>query len=246
MGASNAIIGLDQQAMIGLRAALKKRFVIAANRNPGSTSMDEEPPSLYTIDDWEPNDQSLWDWTSWSLSKEMLQALNSSDWDECTEWLGDGIARMAIFEPSVYERIYREIAHLEEWSLRNRVELRPPNSMHNYGIEMQMLGLDSVLQKFTEQLANPISDHLFPEVVDQGVDHHHAFTVTYGKGFNQKLGFHADDSEVTFNFCLGDSFVGSDLYFQGRRCFQHMQSPHRPHEHIEIEQIPGTCIVHSG
>ena len=50
----------------------------------------------------------------------------------------------------------------------------------------------------------------FPEVIDLGLTSQHSF-VTYGPSHNQSLGFHADDSEVTFNFRLGGDFIGSDL-----------------------------------
>ena len=113
-------------------------------------------------------------------------------------------------------------------------------------IELSVLGLDVVAQQFTVLIADTIARQLFPELVEDGLDHQHSFFVTYGKNSNKMLGFHADDSEVTFNFCLGGSFIGSELYFQGRRCFKHMQTPHKPNEHIEVEQIPGTCIVHAG
>ena len=171
---------------------------------------------------------------------------STDDWLSAIEILADGIYRIPIFNPDFLHRFADEIEQLERWSLEHQVSLQPPNSMHDYGIEMRLIGIDTVLQQFTTEVADRIVLELFPEIRDGGVDHHHAFSVTYGDDHNRSLGFHADDSEVTFNFCLGGEFIGSDLYFQGRRCFNHMQTDHRPEEHVEIEQIPGTCIVHAG
>ena len=139
-----------------------------------------------------------------------------------------------------------EIRTLEIWSRENKVEINPPNSMHDYGIELSILKLDHILQSFVEEVASRFVRHHFPAFFDYEIDHHHSFTVTYGSTHNRSLGFHADDSEVTFNFCLDGDFVGSELYFQGRRCFDHLQTLHRPEEHIEVEQKIGQCIVHAG
>ena len=197
-----------------------------------------------TIDDWRPLHPSLWEWTTWQ--KALLFDFANHDWCSNIEILADGLYRVPIIEPSFLQQVAEEIENLELWSIENGVSLQPPNSMHDYGIEMTLIGLDKVLQRFTIEVADRIVLELFPEVRDGGVDHHHAFSVTYGESHNRSLGFHADDSEVTFNFCLDGDFIGSDLYFQGRRCFNHMQTDHRPEEHVEIEQIPGTCIVHAG
>lgn len=33
-----------------------------------------------------------------------------------------------------------------------------------------------------------------------------------------------DDSEVTLNVCLGNQFVGGELFFRGTRCEKHVNS----------------------
>lgn len=198
----------------------------------------------YTIADWTPNQPELWDWIAWKQA--LLADFATDEWLSTVEVLAEGIYRIPIFNSAILHKLALEIEALERWATENRVSLQPPNSMHDYGIEMTLIGLENVLQRFTIEVADRIVHELFPEVRDEGVDHHHAFSVTYGDEHNRSLGFHADDSEVTFNFCVGGEFIGSDLYFQGRRCFNHMQTDHRPEEHVEIEQIPGTCIVHAG
>lgn len=199
---------------------------------------------IYTIADWSPTQPELWDWNTWQEA--LLSDFTIDEWVSNIEILAEGIYRIPIFAPGILNTLASEIEALERWAVEKRVSLQPPNSMHDYGIEMTLIGLENILQRFTTEIADRVVLEIYPELRDGGVDHHHAFSVTYGDEHNRSLGFHADDSEVTFNFCLGGEFIGSDLYFQGRRCFNHMQTDHRPEEHVEIEQIPGTCIVHAG
>ena len=226
-----------------LRRSASERGVGVRMDSPAQPQ-PELQTTQYTIDDWNPHDEHFWDWTSWKNA--LMFDFSNPDWLSNVELLAAGIYRISIFNPDFLHGFSDEIEQLERWSLEHQVSLQPPNSMHDYGIEMRLIGIDRVLQQFTTDIADRIVLELFPEVRDGGVDHHHAFSVTYGDDHNRSLGFHADESEVTFNFCLGGEFIGSDLYFQGRRCFNHMQTDHRPEEHVEIEQIPGTCIVHAG
>lgn len=209
-----------------------------------TSPQEEVDDPQYTIDNWSPHYPNLWDWKFWSDA--LIFDFSTEGWLSKVEVLADGIYRVPIFKPGILHQFAEEIAELELWAQEHQVSLQPPNSMHDYGIEMRLIGIDKVFQLFTTEVADRIVLELFPEVREGGVNQHHAFTVTYGESHNRSLGFHADDSEVTFNFCLGGEFIGSDLYFQGRRCFTHMQTNHRPEEHIEIEQVPGTCIVHAG
>ena len=205
------------------------------------------PEEVKTLSDWRPIAPELWHWETWEKAFLYdLQDVNATDWCNVAELLAPGIWRIALFKPELLHQLSMEIAHLERWSSRYQVSLQPPNSMHDYGIEMQLIEFHTIFQQFTRSIANSIVEQLFPELDLGLLDHHHAFSVTYGDQYNRSLGFHADDSEVTFNFCLSGDFVGSELYFQGTRCFNHLQNPHHPDEHVEVSQIPGTCIVHVG
>ena len=231
----------------------KRVFGRKQSNTPQSLDADDDQPiqidgagvgQTYTIADWSPKHPELWDWNSWQEA--LLSDFTTDEWVANIEILAEGIYRIPIFAPDILNTLASEIEALELWAVEKRVSLQPPNSMHDYGIEMTLLGLENILQRFTTEIADRVVLEIYPDLRDGGIDHHHAFSVTYGPEYNRSLGFHADDSEVTFNFCLGGEFIGSDLYFQGRRCFNHMQTDHRPEEHVEIEQIPGTCIVHAG
>jgi hypothetical protein len=46
--------------------------------------------------------------------------------------------------------------------------------------------------------------------------------------------------------CQGRTFTDGQLYFRGRRCRLHQQTPHRPHEIFNYNHVPGTCVLHLG
>jgi hypothetical protein len=72
------------------------------------------------------------------------------------------------------------------------------------------------------------------------------FIVDYEIGKDKKLDFHVDDSEVTINVCLGESFEGGSLYFGGIRCDAHQQSPIPPKDHVNVPHSVGTALLHAG
>jgi hypothetical protein len=78
------------------------------------------------------------------------------------------------------------------------------------------------------------------------LDSFHAFSVQYGAHGDRDLGFHVDASDVTLNLCLGESWEGGELYFQGRRCALHRQESHRDEEHWEYQHEPTKALIHAG
>lgn len=226
--------------------ALAAQDTQAVYRMDTGLSLPQTANKQYTIDDWEPLHPELWRWETWRaalLFSPEAEALNLSPY---VERLGEGIFHFQCFQSGVLQKLAAEISHLETWALEKGVDIVPPNSMHEYGCTAELLGLDQIIQKIVTTVFEQFAQQYFPEFSGFPIDHHHSFTVTYGQRYDRSLGFHADDSEITFNFCLGGDFIGSELYFQGRRCFQHMQTEHHPAEHIEIIQKLGWCIVHAG
>lgn len=114
------------------------------------------------------------------------------------------------------------------------------------------------------RVLHPIAKLLFPEEGSQ-FDGHHSFMVQYKPGearprthtycmhgleenndmicSEQDLGLdmHTDDSDVTYNLCLGKDFTGAGLTF----CGMVGQSDHRQLSHI-YKHVKGSCVVHLG
>lgn len=134
---------------------------------------------------------------------------------------------------------------------RRQSDARPaaaPNSMHEHGVALAPLGLDGAVDALLRAsgIGPAIRNAFADELGDALLDGHHSYLVDYGPGADEDLGFHVDDSEVTLNLCLGDTFSGAELVMLGRRCDVHRQTPVRPSEIIEIDHEPGTCVLHLG
>lgn len=123
----------------------------------------------------------------------------------------------------------------------------PPNSMHDHGVMLGSLGLDGLVDDW---LGDPgvraLLAERFGDIGGASIDHHHSYLVDYGRDGDEDLGFHVDDSEVTFNLCLGESFSGAELVMLGRRCDDHRQTEVLPGETLEIEHVPGSLVIHAG
>merc|ERR1719188_145277 len=72
-------------------------------------------------------------------------------------------------------------------------------------------------------------------------DGHHCFIVRYRENEDLGLDMHTDDSDVTFNICLGLDFQGAGLQF----CGLMGAANHRKHTHT-YQHVKGTCVCHLG
>ena len=140
----------------------------------------------------------------------------------------------------------QEFHFYDMWRKNRSYRYSPPNSMHEYGVMLSQMGLDKPIQELTEKVIVPIIAPLYPEVESHKIDSVHGFSVQYGQYGDQDLGFHVDASTVTVNICLGESWEGGDLYFQGRRCALHRQEPHREEEHYTYKHQVGEMLIHAG
>lgn len=157
------------------------------------------------------------------------------------ERLAPGVVRTPLLTPEACARILREADARASGS-----DPRPPNSMHEAGVILAPLGMDRLVD---ELIAGPVGALVAAEFAAFGgdaIDHHHSYLVDYGRGGDEDLGFHVDDSEVTLNLCLGESFSGAELVMMGLRCELHRQDAVRPGEELEVEHEPGTCVLHAG
>merc|ERR1719231_1610739 len=64
------------------------------------------------------------------------------------------------------------------------------------------------------EVLQPLAHALFPGIGSY-LGHHHSFIVRYKVGEDLGLDMHTDDSDVTYNICLGKEFSGAGLTFCG-------------------------------
>lgn len=116
---------------------------------------------------------------------------------------------------------------------------RRPNSMNNYGIILDEIGLEPFVEGL-QRLLQPLG-HLFFPGPGSDWDGHHCFTVRYREGEDLGLDMHTDDSDVTFNVCLGLQFSGAGLQFCGE-----MGEPSHRHHSFTYMHCKGRCVMHLG
>jgi len=119
------------------------------------------------------------------------------------------------------------------------LEARRPNSMNNYGIVLNEIGLEPMIDQL-QLMLQPLGELLFPGPGNDW-DGHHCFIVRYREGEDLGLDMHTDDSDVTFNVCLGVDFDGAGLRF----CGMLGASDHRKSQYT-YKHKKGRCIVHLG
>jgi hypothetical protein len=117
-----------------------------------------------------------------------------------------------------------------------------PNSMNNYGLILNEIGLKPFFDALCRQVLYIVGGFLFPEASCSGtLDDHHTFIVEYRVGKDTFLDMHSDDSEVTFNVNLCESFEGSSLVFCGLRGDKN----HRQHA-ATYQHKRGRLVCHAG
>lgn len=113
--------------------------------------------------------------------------------------------------------------------------------MNNYGVILNQMGLRGMVTVMQQDYIWPISRVLFP-VDGEQFDDHHSFLVRYQANEDLGLDMHTDDSDVTFNVCLGDNqFDGGTLVF----CGMFGTGTHRHYTHTYQHEI-GRAVLHLG
>lgn len=122
----------------------------------------------------------------------------------------------------------------------SKLPARRPNSMNNYGVIVNDIGMEQLIFSLQERVLQPLIGVLFPAEGSE-LDGHHAFIVRYKQSEDTHLDVHHDDSDVTFNVCLGRNFTGAGLVLCGRKG----APDHRQHRHTYKHRI-GRAILHLG
>jgi hypothetical protein len=112
--------------------------------------------------------------------------------------------------------------------------------MNNHGLVLNSIGLAKSVTRLQKDAFEKVSRAIFEE---EGLELslHHTFLVQYKRGEDLGLDMHTDDSDVTFNVCLGREFTGGDLVF----CGEIGAPDHRRHK-LSYVHAKGSCVVHLG
>ena len=144
-----------------------------------------------------------------------------------------------MLKPSFCEDLLCELEHYEGEGF----PVARPNSMNNYGVVLNSIGLERTMDAIQRRCVRPLIGALFPR---EGchIDHHHSFMVQYRAGEDLGLDMHTDACDVTLNVCLGREFTGAGLTFCGLRGEANAR-PERKFQYRHTHVI-GRAIVHLG
>lgn len=144
-----------------------------------------------------------------------------------------------LLTPAFCDALVGEIEHLDTLGL----PVKRPNSMNNYGMILNDVGFEGMASALQRDHLAPIAKHLWGGAQGASLDVHHTFVVRYeakpGRDFG--LDMHTDDSDVTFNVCLGKEFEGGELAV----CGVMRSAAHRRLAGV-LPHAKGRCLVHLG
>lgn len=165
---------------------------------------------------------------------------STSFWKDFVLEISPGVYTFPIFTESFCELFISELNNYEQSGLPRR----RPNTMNNYGLILNDIGMESLFTSFMNIYLLPIIQELFSnEIVTIGLDHHHSFIVQYkatGRG-DIGLDMHHDASEVTVNICLGKDFEGANLRFCGHAGAVNHRKLQTTYQHRK-----GYAVIHLG
>ena len=114
--------------------------------------------------------------------------------------------------------------------------------MNNYGVIVNEIGMEHMIDALQADVLAAVAEALFPAQGGGALDGHHSFIVQYKQGEDLGLDMHTDDSDVTFNVCLGkDGFTGAGLSFCGV-----LGGPAHRKLSLVYKHVRGKCVVHLG
>mmetsp|Transcript_30410 Transcript_30410/g.51238 ORF Transcript_30410/g.51238 Transcript_30410/m.51238 type:complete len:463 (+) Transcript_30410:273-1661(+) len=218
------------------REAIAKKWKLIAEYNKERTDSIEayrllrKHPQLFdTAAGW----QDEW------FDKDLLSAVASNTpeaWKSLFKWETDEVYSFPLFTAEFCTMFLEEVEHYQASGL----PIQRPNSMNNYGIVTNEIGMEHMFDLLQKSVLQRVAGYLY---APQGwqLDRHHTFVVQYQMDQDAGLDMHTDDSDVTFNVCLGREFEGSGLTF----CGQQGAPNHRQKAGV-YKHVMGRCVVHLG
>ena len=156
-----------------------------------------------------------------------------------------GIYSFPMLTPEACGILITEIEHFSSEAVN--LPIRRPNSMNNHGVVVNEMGMERAVDALQRTVLAKIAEALYPEQGGGCLNSHHSFVVQYKEGLDVGLDLHTDDSDVTFNVCLGKEFAGAELTFCGvlGADVEKGAAPHR-RKTCAYQHQKGRCVVHLG
>ncbi|EFH70388.1 predicted protein [Arabidopsis lyrata subsp. lyrata] len=110
-----------------------------------------------------------------------------------------GVLVFQMFQPDFFENLILEVENVRKWAHETNFPIRRPNKTI-----------------------------FFPEECGAMFDSYHGFFIENDEDRDAPLGYHVDDSEITFNVCVRKQFEGGEISFVGTRCQKHKETNIKP------------------
>ncbi|KAH0625414.1 hypothetical protein JD844_014904 [Phrynosoma platyrhinos] len=148
------------------------------------------------------------------------------------------IYRLPVFTKEFCQAFIEELENFEQ----SEMPKGRPNSMNNYGVLLNELGMDEAfITPLREKYLQPLTALLYPDCGGGHLDSHKAFVVKYALHEDLDLSSHYDNAEVTLNISLGKEFTEGNLYFAEFR-----QDTNPVPKYIEVEHVLYHGLFHRG
>lgn len=223
-GGSFVLTAVDHSAAIATSMqANRKRLEVIFKYSKLVRHPELFPPDVQWQDAW--------------LAPSFQAARAGGAWREIlTEHVPGYVFSFELLTPEFCGRFIEEILNFYASGL----PAKRPNSMNNYGVILSDIGMEPLMDAL-QAVLQPLGKLLFPDGEGVAWDDCHAFIVRYREGEDLGLDMHHDDSDVTFNVCLGRIFEGAGLQF----CGLNGSAEHRRHRYTYRHSL-GRCLVHLG
>jgi len=109
------------------------------------------------------------------------------------------------------------------------------------GLLLENIGLSSFIEHLLESYLAHIAAFVYSHTLP--LRSHQSFVVKYEPGHQAIMSTHIDESDITFNVCLGEEFTGSALYFVDKR---RVENRYVDEETFSVQHKPGRLVVHLG
>eukprot|EP00039_Didymoeca_costata_P012282 m.176133 g.176133 ORF g.176133 m.176133 type:complete len:451 (+) comp15438_c0_seq5:267-1619(+) len=183
------------------------------------------------------------EWPREWFHREMQNVMESEkDFQSIIHTESEGVYSFPLFSDEFCKVFLSEVDNFYQKAEEHNLPIKRPNSMNNYGVIVNEIGMEEAISALQAKVFRPISSLLFPKQ-GQRVDAHHSFIVEYEakEGKDTHLDMHIDDSDVTFNVCLGREFTGAGLTFCGG-----VGKPNHRIQSLQYAHKIGYCVVHLG
>lgn len=166
----------------------------------------------------------------------VVQAARNGTVHDAIRKEADGVYSFDLFQDAFSRALLDEVDNYFETGL----PVRRPNSMNNYGLILNEIGMKPAITELQQEVLLPIARVLWPDI-GSAFHNHHSFMVQYRTTEDRSLDLHTDDSDVTFNVCLGETFTGAGLTFCG-----YVGNPDHRHFNFAYQHVKGRAVVHLG